>query len=1226
MRSVTLCLLFIVATAAGQTDRSTLTGTVVDPNGALVADAAIEVRNADSGALFTGGTSSTGNYSVALPAGTYELTVVRMGFKTLVRPGIEVLVADTVRVDVQLEIGSVTEEITVTAETPLLKTEGGDISYNVDYTRANQLPVLTLGIAQAKFGNIRDPLQVLNLLPGTNFSQDNILRVNGLPSNTHAIRIEGQDATNGIFRQLNSITQAGVDAIEQVSIQTSNYAAEFGQVGGGYFNYTMRSGANKLHGGGFDYYVNEFMNAGVPFTDDGAGHHIKNRQRRNDYGFTLGGPIVLPHLYDGHDRTFFFFSFEQFREAKVIRSDVTTMPTAAFRQGDFSALLGSGTAGFDPLGRVIPAFGLYDPATQSAAPNGAAVRDLFPGNKIPVTDFDPVALKIQSYFPDPRGPNAAGLVNNYAIPAYQNYKHATIPSIKLDHVVNANIKLSGYYSQTRQQSPMNIGIPAPISPAVPLDSRSQTVRVNYDQTLTPTLLLHLGAGLLTTRYGQSVPSFDESSLGLVGYYANVFPGLRHLGDSIKGGYGISVGPPRSGNTVLWEYKPTANASLTWVKSNHTIKAGGELVVEGFPLDSRMSASGNYEFNSAETSFPAPLLFAGQASSGFPYASFLLGRAHSLSANPPTQSRLGNHALGLFLQDTWKATRKLTLAYGLRYDYITYLKEQYGRMENAAFHTPNPTIGGRDGAVIYEGYAPGRCQCHFASNYPLAFAPRLSAAYQIDSHTVLRGGFAISYAAGPSNAYLSYLAASVYQFDAPAYGDPAAILSQGNPYREGNPYGNGVLSWPNFDPGKYPVLSQGSLLPESPQVAIDRHAGRPPRIAQWNFGLQREVFRGLVVEASYIGNRSAWWAAPALGDMYYNALQPGLLRSYYGIDVTSQADQFLLNSPLSSPAAAAHGLQAPYAGFPAGQFVNQALRPYPQWQGLSSLLGPPVGNTWYDALQVQVTKRYSHGLDLQAAFTWQKELTNGLNSDASYYTSNQPLINDVFNRRSNKQISSQSQPFQFVLSFNYTTPKFAADGGPLKSLSWAVRDWTFGGVLRYQSGALLQSPPQAGLFNIKSLLLQSGLFGSGTYFNRVAGQPLFTPGFDPNSKFDPTQQTVLNPAAWVVPPSGTFGVSAPYYSNYRWQRQPSESLNLGRVFRLGADGRYLLQVRAEFQNVFNRMFYAAPYQIDPFAAAVLGLFQQRDAQGNLSSGYGVVSTASGGGSRPRTGQLVARFTF
>src|ERR1700733_14939755 len=340
--------LLCAVAAFGQADRGTITGTVSDPAGAVVPSASVEARNEATDFKFTAGTSNTGNYTMTqIPTGTYELTVTRAGFKKYVRPGIIVPVAETVRVDAALEVGSATDTITVNAEAPLLKTESGEISHQIEYNAADEIPLFTTnGNGITSLGNIRDPLAVLNLLPGATQSTDYELRINGLPSSSQTIMVEGMDATNGLMHSSNQAVQQSADAIQEASVQTSNFAAEYGQAGGGYLNFTMKSGTNQYHGSGYDYFVNEFMNAGLPFTSEacyggapGCTQHIKNDIRRNDYGFTLGGPVRIPKLYNGRDKTFFFFNFEQFRQTTVPNNGVATMPIPAYTTGDFAAAL-----------------------------------------------------------------------------------------------------------------------------------------------------------------------------------------------------------------------------------------------------------------------------------------------------------------------------------------------------------------------------------------------------------------------------------------------------------------------------------------------------------------------------------------------------------------------------------------------------------------------------------------------------------------------------------------------------------------------------------------------------------------------------------------------------------------------------------------------------------------------------------------------------------------------
>jgi hypothetical protein len=597
-------------------------------------------------------------------------------------------------------------------------------------------------------------------------------------------------------------------------------------------------------------------------------------------------------------------------------------------------------------------------------------------------------------------------------------------------------------------------------------------------------------------------------------------------------------------------------------------------------------------------------------SGFNYASFLLGIPDTLSISPNTQTKLGNHLLGFYAQDSWKITRRLTLDYGLRYDFETYLREQYGRMQDASFSTPNPTVGGLLGAGVYEGYGDGRCNCALSHNYKYAFGPRVGAAFQINSKTVLRAGAGVTYGLVQTPAGTSYSTADYYQFNAFGYGlTPVATGLQG-----GNPYPN--VKWPDFSPGKYPILSNGLLPPGNPFIYYAPES-RPPRILSWSFGVQREVHRDIVVEVTYVGNREVWGAAPYADQIPANTLTSATL-SHYGLSLANAADRTLLTSLISSPQATARGFFPAYALMPGSQTVAQQIRPVPQWTTIPFVaLGPPIGKTWYDSLQTKGTKRFSHGLLAEASFVWAKGLVNGTGAETGQFVAGIPLYNDIYNYGLNKQLNQLVRPLAATISGSYTTPKFVSDKAGMRVVSQLVRDWQLSWLLRYQSGALIASPRSNN--QLSSQLKRA----DSTFWNYVPGVNGLA--VDPNCRcFNPQTTLALNPNAWTDAPAGTFGVSAPFYNNYRWQRQPAESMGFGRNFRVGKEGRYNLQVRAEFQNIFNRMTLSAP-GVGGFAN--INPATNRSAAGGVNTGgYGYIATLGGAGDTPRSGQAVARFTF
>ncbi len=1197
--AVIVWLLLASGIAFGQAARGTLTGTITDPAGAVIPGASIELKNSDTGALYQAASTSTGNYALAnLPPGAYEVSVSVSGFKKFVRSGITVIAAQVLRIDVTLEVGSITDTVTVSADAALLRTESGDLAHTIGGSKLSDLPVV--GFTSW----IRSPLNAAQLMPGTQVGEQAFFRVNGAPNFSQSVRIEGQDASNTVQPLAPVQNQASVEAVEEYAIQTSNFAAEYGQAGGGIVNLTMKSGSNAYHGSLYDYFSNEALNGYLPWL------HTRNRNRRTDWGFTVSGPFSIPKLYDAHDKTFFFFSFEQFRQVNIINNVFWSVPTDAYRSGDFrQALTGRVSPVFDPLGRKIYEGTIYDPRTDRSAPDGRRVRDPFmgcDGNTMNVIcqdpsnprymRLDPVALKIQAMIPQS---NLTGLINNLQT-GYNSVDHMNIPVLKLDQNIGAKSKVSFYYSSTEEVNPnppiTADGINTPISGRNDTNTNYVTYRVSFDHSLSNTMLMHLGAGY-QGNWWPLLPyySVDQvKDLGLPGGYASYFPSMAGptgggISNATTGGYSktLGTGIASMGHMV----KPTANASLTWVKASHTYKFGAEMRIDGSMGQVNSIARGVFSFTGNQTALPISGFPGGGYSIGFPYADFLLGLVDNGDIGYPTSQRWGKNSWAIFAQDSWKVTRKLTIDYGLRWDYQTYLKEQYGRIPNFSPTTLNPSTGNLPGAVIFE-----RNGMNFANVYPHAFGPRLGIAYQFLPKTVMRGGIGISYGQTPADRQLIEQMSSSNPFSSPSYGDPIIQLSNGAPTPK---------PWPNFDPGQFPRAGTTS----SPPYAFDRNAGRPPRQIQWSFSIQREITHNLTAEAAYVGNRGAWWEGNPLINV--NALTAEALAKK-GLDVNNADDRTLLMLPLNSKQVAARGFTAPYAGFPMTSTLAQSLRPFPQF-GTINYLWAPLGRTWYDALQMKVTKRFSHGLDVNSGFTWQKELMMGSESFGmgGASLSGTASVNNVFNRQVSKYLSTYSRPHTFYLSASYSTPKFA---NLPKALSWVMRDWTYGAVLQYASAMPITVPTAQTRLN--SYLFQT------TFANRVPGQPLFVDRngneIDVNcgSCYDPRTDFILNPKAWADPPEGQFSTSPARYNDYRNHRSPSESMSIGRVFRFKEKAQ--LSIRADFQNIFNRTNWTVGSATNATALPT------RDSQtGTTKSGFGYINTLAG---NPRMGVIVARVSF
>jgi hypothetical protein len=1190
-----------------QSDRGTITGTVSDATGALIPNARIVLVNANTGSRADTVTTGTGNYTLlALPVGSYSLSLEQPGFSKYEQTNIQVQVAVTTRVDVVLKVGNASDSVQVTAESTQLKTESAEQSTTITGNQIAELPI-NFGIGA---GAIRNPLSFIQMTPGATFNGWNNISING-GTNNFKIVFEGQESDSAYQTQVSDEEQPSVEAIEQFTLQTSNFSAEYGLVGnGGIYNFTSKSGTNQFHGSVYDYFENTFLNAGIPFTNDGTGHHTKVVKHLSDYGFSIGGPVLIPKVYNGRNKTFFFFNLERYRDRENLYAGTTTVPNSAYDAGNLSnnlAVTANRNLGTDFAGRPIIQNAIYDPSTAIVDSAGRRVLNVFPGNIIPQSRFDPVAVKIIATLPKPN--LSDNFVNNFS-QSGAFFKLQQIPSIKVDQNFGDKIKVSGYFAiEDTDKSNGVDGLPDALSRVRLQYIRTKTTRINYDQTITPTLLFHFGAGFIRHVNPDTVPpvsfGYDSTKLGIVGAPGTGYPRINSIGDSVLGGLAVPIG---SGNRLLAiDQKPTATASLSWVHGNHTFKTGMDWKIDTQTSGSNNGLSPSYGFSGSETAQPlyGQTLPSGTGT-GSPWASFLLGQYDSVSVGNPVSPQYRRTSWALFAQDTWKATRKLTLDYGLRWDLQKPLTEIHDREASFSPTTANPNANGLLGAVIYAGSGAKRCNCQFASTYPYAIAPRLGAAYQLNAKTVIRAGWGFTYgslaptASQPSTSGLGFNTITV-----PAVGSGlgAGVLSQPLVFDQNALYGA------SYDPGLF--VTAGTAVQSAPSL-VDRNGGRPPRVNQWSISVQREIVKDLVVEASFLGNHSVWLNAGAGGSfssgtipnlINYNAVDPAVLQKLGIGDLTSAANRTLLSSTITSAVAVAAGFRKPYPGFPDSGTVLQSLRPFPQFSSIAQQWAP-LGSSWYDALQMKLTKRLSHGLTATAAYAFSKTLDSTTNAGS------------IYDRSSFKGLAVNDIPNIFSLSVDYTVPGI----GFVKRNRVAnllLADWRIGTIDTWQSGALLASPTSN---NSIGSYVATGY----TRQVRVAGVPLYLK--DPNCGcIDPTQETILNPAAWQDQAAGVPGSNIVYYNDFRAQRRPIVSGGLGKIFRIRES--MSLSIRAEFFNLLNQnLSLANPSTGSPATPPTR-------SNGLLTGGFGflnytgiVSNSVNSSLPTPRTGQLVARFQF
>jgi hypothetical protein len=1033
--------------------------------------------------------------------------------------------------------------------------------------------------------------------------------------------------------------------LEEFTIQSSNFSAEFGNVGGGLFNFTARSGTNSLHGSIYENFANEALNSNQPYSNltNVAGGFVdkKTRTRQNDYGFSIGGPIRFPFLYDGRNKSFFFAGWEHYGQANGSIA-TQTVPTAKMRLGDFSEILTGRLLATDVIGRPVYENTIYDPATarctvanvsvaNCGSAGGSVITDPFQGNIIPMGRIDPVASKIQAYIP---APTVSGLVNNYS-PTVINPVVNDLPAFKIDQVITQQFKTSFYWSRLKETTlNSNEGLPLPISAQRPTTSTVDTYRWNNDYTVTPNILVHFGAGYIRYPNQDSSPpvvqNFDAKGiLGLPNAVAAGFPRIGALNSSFGGvvnGNGNGLGPTQ--RNIYEMDKATAIANTTWTRGNHTFKGGAEYKNDMFIVTSAALVAGSYGFSAAETAEPyknSNTYGTGTASGtiGLPYASFFLGQVDNGQIGNAVTSQYHRPAYSLFVQDTWKARRNLTIDYGIRWDFTQSLHEHDYRTSGFSPYVANPNAGGRLGALTFEGPNAGECHCEFSPAYPYAIGPRLGISYSPDDKTVFRGGFAITYGQNASFDYAgsNFSVVSVgfntIPFSAPSYGIANTTLSNGFQYSPA------AITAANRDPGYACCTAiNGAASP-----FFSPNGGRPPRIFNMTLSMEKQLTRNLSIEIAYVGNRASWLVSGDQGNLGLNqpnALSYGALAAY-GLNPHNTADAALLSGTYANAVKAyPNRFPLPYATFPTAQSLAQSLRPFPQYGTIYTEYAPD-GKSWYDSMQIKLTKRMSHGLEFLNSFTWSKEEDLGTDTERGRGAQ----INDALNRPSNKFLTSSYVPYINSTSITYTAPAPHVFGLDKHYVTREILGgWTIGALLKYQNGQLIRVPASNPSYTPLGNLLERG-----TFAQRIPGAKLFVK--DPNCHcYNPgaglsknpavpaqSLDPVLNYAAWVEPGLGNFSNGAAYYNDYRWQRQPDEEFNIGKKFLIpvGHKEPATLQIRAEFFDVFNRAFY-------PITGAS-GDFEINATNNTTASAFGVINPANISTSTGhRTGQLVARFQF
>jgi hypothetical protein len=1157
MRALILLSVFTIfsaGSALAQGDRGTITGTVSDPQNAVVPEARVTAVHVATNAQRFTTTTSTGSYTLAqLPVGSYRVEVEAAGFKKVVRTEVALNAGMAVRLDVSLEVGTLNDVVNVTSSAPLLQADTAKVTTVVTTKLKEDLPLAVAGAP-------RSPLDLALITPQVR-SVGSDLSVGGGQEEGYSATLDGIDTTANeagiIYGMLATLNSPSIDAITEFSVDTNGFKAESGRLGGGMISYVTKAGTNSVHGSVYDFFRNEALDANNFFNN--ATGSAKTKLRQSDFGFTLGGPVYIPKLYNGRNKTFFFASFEGFRNRTVSAVRFLTIPLPAMYKGDFSNWK-------DSSGNLIP---VYDPATTRPDDKGGFARDAFPSNQIPLGRFSQISqnvLKLATMAPnapDPAGKLNPNPRNNFLsvspgnpLSAFGGYSNPYDKySIKIDHQLNDANRLGFLFHRgvALELAPEETSLPAlphPLGDFTNGDTETRVYRLSWDRTISPRVYNQLRTGVNNQIQERGSTSVREGWGTKLGLTKNIplpdfmFPGLSM--DDYTGWGRAFFGNNKNKTFTLLD-------DLTVVRGSHTLKFGGHYQIDHYNGGGCHTCSGTFSFSRLSTS--VPLDQSGRTGNGF--ASMLLGLVSS--GNVTTERYVSNQwsYRAVYAQDDWKIRRNLTLSYGLRWEYTPPTVEGHfpNGYSNFDPNTPNPAAGGRLGASIFAGSGPGRTgRRSLYDGWPWGFGPRLGLAYQIRASSVIRASATRSFAPMKNTGGSAhwdgfvgnYTFSSIDQLITPAFN-----------------WDNGFPEWVP-PPDLRPQLMNNSTIP----FWQSYDGGRLPEYYNLNFDIQQQIPGQFMLEVGYNAVLGHHLTANLVN---LNQAPPSVWNALVSqLDV--QGATSLMSQNINSPVARAANIPFPWAGFNGP--VIQALKPYPQYIGIQTGQdgGDRSGNSTYHALVVQVQRRYSAGLEAQGSYVLSKFLTDS--DAAAAATSGVAAAMDQYNRRLEKSVSRRDQTHIFKLNYSYELPfgpgkKFVTDGG----FSHLVRGWRVAAIHTYYSGLPLtvlpgyQLPLGAGPNRITVTDYNGWRAGTG------------------GGGFDPFANTWWSVGAFsrtptVTVPSGVkggvlnsrFGNATQFNPKARGPWTLNENISIARTFAFTE--KLHMDLRWEMFNMLNRVMWGA----------------------------------------------------
>jgi hypothetical protein len=1180
-----LLLALCVFGAAGQANRASIKGTVTDSTGAVIVNVEITARNMDTNEETNTVSNGDGLYLVQnLPPGAYSLTFRKSGFKEVRREGLTLISTQVAGIDISMQIGTATENITVTAEAPVLDSQSVSIGTNMNGKVVTDLPMSIYG-----GGRFVENFAVA-LTPGYSpISSPYGAVVNGTQWFTKDYTIDGTTATSSI-RGDSIETGPSMEAVEELQAQTSGLDSASAITSGGVMSFTLKSGTNQFHGSIFGYGHNEFLDANT-WTNDLTGAP-KAKARAWDYGASVGGPIFKNKL-------FFFGTFERYTQVDFTLGGFTQfVPTTDMLNGDFSALLDTSTVlGKDKAGNTVYKGAIFDPTT----------GDIFPGNKIPTTRFSSVAQKILAVYQKDYVPGQAGLNGNNQFPLSNSPDQTPNQGVvKLDYDMTTKDRLSGsWVINNRPRTLLDSGgiwqngstDGGPLANARLQVVKSDGYRASESHTFSPNVVNVFNETYNWYWNGSSPASTGtnwNSQLGFGATGADNFPGIN-FGGAVNGLQITNIGNQWQGYSTGATY--ITGDTLTWNKGRHALSFGGDF--RAYQVNSHTgSGANNFNFSPNTTNGG----FSGAA--GFGFASFLLGDVTTASQTTAFDLYGRRKSMTLFAQDSYKITPRLTLTAGLRWQYAWQYHEKYGHWANFDLAQIDPKYGYPGNLV----FAKGGGDSFERKEYWDGLGPQIGFAYSPTSKWVVRGSFSLT------------------------------LLPANGPYFNGVPNGfapgfqgiNSVNTPFNWDSGYPGVFQPGSKNVDPSTIFgltyVDQHALMPAFTDTINVGIQYEFTPNMRLEVAYVGNRGHHLPDAALAwnepraTTFLNAVNsnPGLVP--YGDFSSWQFAGCTKGAPLFNQYTGVNyaGITCPYTGFNGPALA--ALAPSPQLANWStatwfyynlSYVGLPIGQSSYNSMVVDLLKRTGRGLTMDLNYTFSRSRGDTFSSQQEYNGAYTPVqdfgnISAAANSLTNYDLTHVVKGYvTYQLPFGKGQRWLSDKGGLVNSL---VGGWSVNGLVSYFSG-------------------QPFHIGVNEPFYPIWGN--FYPNFHPQGADGPFKPSGFNAALALNDPNYhysyfapgvasspingntiAFGTGQAYDSSLRCPGQSMENASLLKYLSFGADGRYQLSLRVEFYNLFNRHTYA-----------ILGCSGSQTNVGDSN-----FAAVTGINSSPRTGQFGARFTF